>query len=278
MKPTVSIILPVYNGERYLGKAIQSVLDQTLTQLELIIVDDCSTDKTSDIIKAFDDNRIVYHRHSRNTGVVGAMNTGLGLVTAEYVAVMHADDICLPERLQLQKQWLDEHTDAAVIAGKIIFIDTEDQPIGLWDLDQQKINRLAIKRTMIIENCIAHSSIMMRTALARRYGYELAYQKNGYAVEDYPLWLNFLSDGYWIDKLSVPVTLYRTHPKSATSSYLRKSNPFLINYHTKKTFLQLRKEKEQMTAYDRWIWLSMQADLIKANLKELKAKIIKKHV
>jgi hypothetical protein len=188
---------------------------------------------------------------------------------------MHADDICLPERTALQKRWLEDHPETAVIAGKIKIINTNDEETGVWALDQKKVSRQAIKKAMVIENCIAHSSVMMRTDIAKNYGYETAHQNTGFAVEDYPLWLNILSDGYWIDKLATPVLLYRTHPASATGMYLRKNNPFWINYYTKRTYLSQRKKKGRLTTYDRFIKASMYLDYIKANIKELKAKLVK---
>lgn len=275
MEPAVSYILPVYNGGKFLRKAIQSVLGQTFPDLVLIIIDDCSTDNSSEIIQSFNDHRILYHKHERNKGVVAAMNTGLSLVQTPYVAVMHADDICLPDRTSLQKEWLDKHPDTAVIAGKIKFINSNDEETGVWPLDQEKVSRQAIKNAMIFENCIAHSSVMMRTAITKSYGYETAHQNYGFAVEDYPLWLNILSDGYWIDKLQNDVLLYRTHPASATGMYLRKNNPFWINYYTKKTYLEQRKKNARLTNYDRLINVTMYLDYIKAKLKEIKAKLIK---
>jgi len=275
---SIDVIMPVYNAEAFLEKAIDSILKQTYTDLRLIIVDDHSTDQSSDIINSFKDSRILYRRHSENKGVVAAMNTGLSLIQAPYVCVMHADDISLSERLADQKKWMDEHTDTAVLAGYLIFINEKDEGSGVWNLDREINTRERIRNKNIKENCIAHPTVMMRTDIIKKYGYDPGQQLKGYAVEDYPLWLNLLSDGYHIDKLQKPVLLYRTHSESATNSFLRKKNPFLVNYFTKLTYIRERKKKKKLNSFDFRVIISLRLDYIKAQLKNLKAFFVKKHV
>lgn len=275
---SIDVIMPVYNAEAFLHKAIESILNQTYREFRLIIVDDHSTDRSAEIIKSFSDSRILFHRHDENKGVVAAMNTGLALVTAPYVCVMHADDISLPERLADQRKWMDQHSETTVLAGYLIFINEKDDEIGVWNLDRQTHTRAGIRREMIKENCIAHPTVMMRTEIIKKYGYDPGQQLKGYAVEDYPLWLNLLADGYHIDKLQKPVLLYRTHPDSATSSFLRKKNPFLVNYFTKLTYIQERKKKKKLNSFDVRVMISLRLDYIKAQLKNLKAFFVKKHV
>lgn len=275
---SIDIIMPVYNAEAFLKKAIESILKQTYTDFRLIIIDDDSTDSSADIIKSFNDRRILYSRHSQNKGVVAAMNTGLSLTEAPYVCVMHADDISLPDRLYEQKRWMDQHSDTAVLAGYLIFVNEKDEETGVWHLDRETTSRQSIRRIMIRENCIAHPTVMMRTDVIKKYGYDPGQQLKGYAVEDYPLWLNLLADGYHIDKLPRPVLLYRTHAESATSSFLRKRNPFLVNYFTKRTYIRDRKIKKKLNSFDFKVMISLRLDYIKAQLKNLKALVIKKHV
>ncbi|HBT97097.1 MAG TPA: glycosyltransferase family 2 protein, partial [Desulfobulbaceae bacterium] len=100
--PLVSIIMPVFNGESYLLESVNSILSQTLEDIELIIVDDGSTDKSGEIIQSIDDKRIVYHQLAENMGIATATNTGLDLVRSKYVANMDQDDIALPHRLEWQ--------------------------------------------------------------------------------------------------------------------------------------------------------------------------------
>lgn len=275
MNAAVDIIMPVYNAEAFLRQAVQSILDQSFSQFRLIIVNDHSSDSSQKIIQSFNDPRIINICHEENRGVVAAMNTGLEKVTAPYVAVMHADDIAVPRRLEWQKQWLDQHQDAAVVAGFITFIDHQGNETGTWDLDRKKKSRRAIRRAMMRENCIAHPTVMMRTSIVKRYGYDPGQQLEGFAVEDYPLWLNLLSDGYWIDKIPETVLLYRTHPLSATSQFLRRRNPFLVNYFTKKAYLRQRRKNAKINGFDLLIGLSLRKDYFMAQLKRVKTYILK---
>jgi glycosyltransferase involved in cell wall biosynthesis len=270
--------MPVYNGGDFLATAIKTVLEQSFTNFEFIIIDDCSADESQKVIRSFNDHRIRLHIHKENGGVVAAMNTGLMLASAPYVAVMHADDIAYPHRLQLQKDWMDKNQDTALVAGFIEFINREGHVTGKWELDRKKHSRKSIRSCMPRENCIAHSSVMMRSSIVKNYGYDTGQQKKGYAVEDYPLWLNLLADGHHIDKINQPVLGYRTHEQSATTQYLRTQNPYFINYYTKKTYLRQRKRKGY-TAFDYLVFTTMQLDFIKAHIKMVKRFVLNgKHV
>ena len=121
--PAVSVILPAYNCEKFIGKAIQSVLQQTFSDLELIIINDGSTDKTEFAILAFDDPRIIYIKNQMNKGLVFTLNRCIELAKGKYIARMDADDICLPERFAKQKTFLDQNENIAVVATTIEFIN-----------------------------------------------------------------------------------------------------------------------------------------------------------
>ena len=100
--PRVSVIMSVYNGERYLWEAVESILGQTFTDFEFIIIDDGSTDQTAKILRAIGDERVRIFFNEKNIGLAGSLNRGLGLARGEYVARMDADDISLPARLEKQ--------------------------------------------------------------------------------------------------------------------------------------------------------------------------------
>jgi glycosyltransferase involved in cell wall biosynthesis len=273
--PAVSVIMPVYNADRYVAKAVESILGQTFTDFELIIVNDCSTDNSDKIIRSFTDGRIIYFRLEQNAGVVAAMNKGLELSGGEFIAVMHADDISLPQRLQAQVSFLRQHKDVAVVASPSVFIDEDNNPTGAtWQLNDATDTFRKIKTAMIWENCISHPTVMIRTDVAKKYRYQSSKMHKGFAVEDYPLWLNILSDGYKIEKLKEPLLLYRVHTNSATTAFLRKRNPFLVNYHSKKSYLQNRKKKGRLTAFDRMVQITMYLDYLKAVGKNIKRTFI----
>ena len=98
--PKVSVIMPVYNAEKYIGEAIESILDQTYTDFEFIIIDDGSSDGTVAAVKGYDDRRIRFYQNEHNMGVAATLNRGLDLATGEYIARMDSDDMSLPERFE----------------------------------------------------------------------------------------------------------------------------------------------------------------------------------
>ena len=122
--PRVSVALPVHNCERYVAEAIESILAQTFTDFEFLIVDDGSTDGTLPILNRFAarDSRIrVISRP--NTGIVGALNEMLGLARADLVARMDADDVALPVRFERQVRYLDEHPECVMVGSRVTIID-----------------------------------------------------------------------------------------------------------------------------------------------------------
>ena len=119
-RPKVSVLIPTYNYAYCLDEAMQSVLDQTLPDLELIVIDDCSKDNTDDVMQKYlADPRIIYMRNEKNLGLVESLNRGLKYAKGEFIARMDADDICLHERLVKQKTFLDQNKDITVVASTI---------------------------------------------------------------------------------------------------------------------------------------------------------------
>lgn len=112
--PKISVIMPAYNAERYIREAIDSILRQTWSDFELIIIDDGSTDSTAAIIAEYTDNRIRFCPNAQNMGVAATLNRGLELACGAYIARMDADDISLPERFAKQAAYLDAHPDVTV--------------------------------------------------------------------------------------------------------------------------------------------------------------------
>lgn len=115
--PKVSILVPVFNAERFIADTIAAVLAQTYTDFELILLDDASTDKTAEIVKSFTDERIVYVRNTENLGISANRNKLISMARGEYIAVLDHDDICLPKRLEMQTGFLDKHQDIAMIGS-----------------------------------------------------------------------------------------------------------------------------------------------------------------
>src|SRR5689334_5445893 len=122
-RPRVTVVMPAYNAARYVTEAITGVLNQSYRDFELIVVDDGSSDDTRDVIAAFRDDRLVLVEHDANRGVAAALNTGLQLAHGEYIAVQHADDISLPQRLAAQVAALDRDPELVIVGSSYELID-----------------------------------------------------------------------------------------------------------------------------------------------------------
>src|SRR5579862_3641768 len=113
--PQISVLLPVYNGERFILRSVQSVLAQTFDDFELIVVDDGSHDATNKILSEIKDDRIRIINNPRNIGIVGSLNKAMNEARGRYIARMDADDIALPTRFAKQKQFLDLNSEVVVV-------------------------------------------------------------------------------------------------------------------------------------------------------------------
>ena len=109
--PTISIVMPVYNCENYLHEAIKSILEQTYTDFEFIIINDGSEDNSEDIILSYADPRIIYIKNDKNMKIVKTLNKGISLSRGKYIARMDADDICYRDRLEKQLSFMEKHKD-----------------------------------------------------------------------------------------------------------------------------------------------------------------------
>jgi glycosyltransferase involved in cell wall biosynthesis len=184
--PKVSVVMPAYNGERFLREAIDSVLKQTFRDFEFIIVDDCSTDGTWEIIAAYaaQDSRIVPFRNIQNTGAGGARNAGLKLANGEYVAAMDADDVLLTNRLELQVKFLDTHPEVGLVAGSVRRIDANGNFLSLWSVPTEHDVLLA---QLLFNNPFAQPTVMMRRVIMEQIGgYSDYFSRTG--NDDYDMW------------------------------------------------------------------------------------------
>ena len=268
--PSVSVILPVFNGAAFLQQAIDSVVQQTLTDVELIIINDGSTDSSEQIILSYKDERIRYFKNEINKGLVFTLNKGIELSRADFIARMDSDDICLSERLYKQKTFLQSNKNTAVVACFIENIDEFNNPLGVWNTDRATTSDHDIKIKMAKENCIAHPSVMMRKEIIQQYLYK-DYQKN---IEDYDLWLRLLSDGHTIEKIPEVLLQYRLHKQSITKKILQKHNPFLKQFDCKRRFLQTRIAESRFGIFECRTFVSMISNLMMGLAKALKQKII----
>lgn len=195
--------MPMYNGERYVGAAIDSILAQSYTDFELVIINDGSTDGSAQVVGSYRDPRIVYVENPANTGLANVRNMGLDIVRGEYIAWLDCDDISLPQRLERQVDLLDANPRVGLCGTWVKTLDgaTED----VW---RYPVNPDFLRSRMLFDDPLTTSSIMMRAACVRKLG--LRFDVNHPPAEDYELWERISRD-WGLANLPEVLTLYRTH-------------------------------------------------------------------
>jgi len=181
--PEVTVLMPVYNGERYLREAIESILRQTFTDFEFLIIDDGSTDGSAATVKGYNDGRIRLVENEQNIGLTRSLNRGLHLARGEYIARMDADDISLPERLAEQARHLDQHPEVAVATSGWELIDECGQSLARHS---HPLSSEEIYYFLTFFNCVHHSSVLFRKDFVMRLG---GYDEAVKYSQDYDLWL-----------------------------------------------------------------------------------------
>lgn len=182
-KPLVTVLMSVYNGERFLKEAIESILTQTFTDFEFLIINDGSKDNSVKIIESYDDPRIRLINNEKNLKLIASLNKGVSLSRGRYIARMDCDDISMPERLEKEVNFLENNHDYGLVGTWYTVIDGESK--DQFNRSYPSSNDL-IKLFLSLNCPLAHGSIMGRTELFKQNSYG---SKEYPAVEDYELWL-----------------------------------------------------------------------------------------
>jgi glycosyltransferase involved in cell wall biosynthesis len=208
----VSVIMPVFNAERYLGQAVESILSQHYQQFEFLIVDDGSTDSSSRILDEYSrrDKRIHLIRQPGNQGLIAALNVGMDTARGKYVARMDADDISIPERFSKQVEYLELHPQVGILGGKIQYMDASGNP-GHVPISFH--GDLSIRWHGLFESPFFHPTVMFRKALVDRHN--LRYDPASLHVEDFDLWSRFLLQTRG-ENLGDILLYYRIHAESVS--------------------------------------------------------------
>ncbi|RYY60596.1 MAG: glycosyltransferase [Chitinophagaceae bacterium] len=238
INPLVSVILPVYNCEAYLDQAVASILSQSYQHLELIAINDGSTDGSLKILESFlNDPRIRIINNLKNEGLIFTLNRGISLSSGELIARMDGDDISLPERFTEQVAYLEQHPDVTVVATRIRLVDEKGNDLGNWKQEYERTSPDSIRSYLHWNNCIAHPTVMVRAAELKSFRYDPRQKLS----EDYDLWLRMSAAGKKIAKLESVGLLHRILSESFTRT--RSYNVFTRMSIVKREFAasQLRK-------------------------------------
>lgn len=204
----VTVLMPVYNGEKYLREAIDSILNQTFTDFEFLIIDDGSRDGSIEIIKSYTDPRIRLIENSDNRGIEHVLNQGFGEAKAQYISRMDCDDISLNRRLELQVMFMEQNPQVDVLGSALRVFGGN----GMGRIDRLPVNDNELKPLLLFCGPFAHPTVMFRKSALGNICYASDYK---YA-EDYDFWTR-LAPITKFANLSECLLLYRIHPTQAGS-------------------------------------------------------------
>jgi len=199
--PRVSVLMPVYNGERYLREAIDSILNQTFTDFEFIIINDGSTDNSLEIIQSYDDSRIRIVNNETNIGLTKSLNKAIKRARGKYIARQDADDISLPHRFLEQLSYLERRPEIALLGTSVYHIDEQGKVLGRVIVPIKPGNKL------LKENQFNHgSTIFNKNVVVRLGGYNSILRYS----QDYELWLR-IAKHHEVGNLPQPLYKLRFH-------------------------------------------------------------------
>ena len=200
---SISVLMSVYNTkEEYLRKAIESILCQSFSDYEFIIFNDCSDEKTTAVLREYQDERIKLIENPENRGLTKNLNTGIALARGKYIARMDADDISLPNRLKIQYSYMEKYPDVDILGGEVLFDDFKSVCWRYFPQEWRRVNQL------FTNHGICHPTAFFRAEFLRKNGmfYNEEYDKS----QDYELWTR----AFRVGRLAVckePVLYYRCH-------------------------------------------------------------------
>jgi glycosyltransferase involved in cell wall biosynthesis len=206
--PKITVIMPVYNCEGYVQEAINSILEQTFTDFEFLVIDDASTDDTVSVIKTYSDPRIRLIVKPVNSGYTDSLNMALDMARGEFIARMDGDDISLPGRFEKQLKEFERNPRLALCGSNMEIIGTGEIINYPQTHDEIKVELLKIC-------CVAHPSVMMRSAFLKSNN--LFYDRTKEPAEDYNLWVRMIKTGRFAN-IAEPLLKYRVHANQVSTT------------------------------------------------------------
>jgi glycosyltransferase involved in cell wall biosynthesis len=198
----VTVLMPAYNAASFLREAIESILKQTYSDFEFIIINDGSSDETENVILSYTDKRIRYFKNETNLGIIQTLNKGISLARGKFIARMDADDISLPDRLKEQVALMSQHTEMIVCGCDYLIMTGSELKRSREDNDSDYK-----KATLLFATCFAHPTVMIRNIFQKT---DIRYDGNFIHAEDYKLWTDLAFEGTF-GNVAKPLFKYRAH-------------------------------------------------------------------
>lgn len=235
--PKVSVVLPTYNGQKYIKEAVESIINQTFEDWELIIVNDCSTDETGKVIEEYGkkDSRIRIINNNVNKKLPASLNVGFSQAIGEYFTWTSDDNMYLPNALRVMTEYLDRNPQQVMVRARYSVINEDKEVLYVADEYDRDIG--------YIRNCVG-ACFMYRKEVVKNIG---SYDENKFLVEDYEYWLRILFQYGEIGNISDVLYLYRRHQCSLTSTRKQDIRRMLLKLrkeYIKKIVLQLSHRKD----------------------------------
>ncbi|MBI3520540.1 MAG: glycosyltransferase [Bacteroidetes bacterium] len=285
ISPLVSVVMSVYNGESYLRDAIDSVLQQSFTDFEFIIINDGSKDNSLSIIRSYDDQRMVLVDNDGNKGLIYSLNKGIELSKGKYIARMDADDLCLPERFKKQVDFLESHPTIGVVGCDYISFNNA-QSTTVTSI--YKSNE--IKSFLLFTATMCHPTLMLRKQVLMDH--HLSYSENAKHVEDYDLWTRMALHTDFCN-LNQVLFKYRDHAQQVSRQYrdiqLKNSNNVQESYLKNLGFVYTEQElsthfliasnariqaKENVIQIEKWLLSLIDQNITKKIIAEAEFKSV----
>lgn len=207
--PFVSVLMPVYNSELYLKEAIDSILYQTYTYFEFIIINDGSIDKSEEIIKSYDDSRIIFVANKRNLGIIETLNKGLEFARGKYIIRMDADDYSYPNRFEKQVEYMESNQDIDI--SGTWFMKTDRSKVSTNPITFEKC-----KLNLLDTTVLCHPTVILRKkSILQEY---LKFNSSAIHAEDYKFWMDAVTAGLKISNLPIVLLRYRIHPMQISTT------------------------------------------------------------
>lgn len=244
MKPDISVIMSVYNGETYLKEAIESVINQTFKNWELIIINDCSTDSTGEILAEFSvkDERIKVYTNEVNLKLPTSLNKAISLATGKYIARMDADDICLPYRFEKQYKFMEENSDVALSSCRFM---TVKNGVYMSGGAGGRCDNEALRAMLLVANPILHPGVIAKSEVMKRFNYDTTLT----CTEDLELWTRMAMGNQKMEILPECLLIYRLHDKQITSTTLERQCTEVLKIQEKYYGALLQKMDKKMQQY-----------------------------